>query len=233
MSDTDRSAIENKSDIELFEMYRNSEDYHADYIEEIKHELVRRDINKFEDFDRSIVKTFTVKPAPFKGGKGTYIRLSSPSEVVFEYGKSPKLRTRYEGMGTGWLALIATILTGLTVHAMTAVYGFSVGPGIIIWYAIIRYFRRKNIEINFSDAQEIIIDEEKLGLAILCSIEGKVAWIGLKLRENYDSITRHLEKCEDVSLRRARVFYAHKVAWIIFVILFWVIGMIVLPKIFR
>jgi hypothetical protein len=145
---------------------------------------------------------FLAVPAYHKGGKGRFTRLDRPCEFEFKPGGLPRLITRHCKPGSGGLAVLATILTAIAVHAIVQVTSFMVGPGFIVWYWILRRARIERMEINLGEAQRVVCDDKKQEIAVLGVMGRKWTWVGVKCPAHYESVVAHLEQAKDIPLEK-------------------------------
>ena len=160
---------------------------------------------EFADLVHTGPVVFPAQPAYHKGCRGRFTRLSRPCEFEFKPGESPRLIVHHCRPGNAGLAVLATILTAITVHAIAQVTGFMVGPGFIVWYLILRHARRERTEINLGEAQRLVCDDKKKEVAVLDVIGGKSTWVSVKCPVDYKSVVAQLTQAKDVPLEKGRL----------------------------
>lgn len=127
------------------------------------------------------------KPARIKGGSGGVIRLVRPPRLVFGEGEVV-LESKYDPPGNGWRALLVTVITVFVVYAIAKGTGAAAGPGIIVWFLIIRAVRRKENQWNLREAKEIVIDKDRRRISLLLPFGDKDAWAGMKISSEDEGV---------------------------------------------
>lgn len=183
------------------------------------------------NIDNYMSENFIVKPSFYKGGKGPFSRLTGHCMLKFRQNNPPKLVADYNPPGTIWLAILATIATGLVVAVIAQVVGFMAGPGLIIWYWIISAARRKQIEISLADSEQIVCDDQKRNIAIFGLVENQKTWISIKCPNDYGKIVYLLKQTDNVCIENRKLQTSQLTMIIVLVILlvlvafFWILAM--------
>lgn len=69
-----------------------------------------------------------------------------------------RLSARYDPSGSGWLALLAAIVTGVVATLIAQATGTCAGPGWLLWYIVIVLMRRKSQDVNLQGSESVVID---------------------------------------------------------------------------
>jgi glycerol uptake facilitator-like aquaporin len=146
--------------------------------------------------------------------------------LEFEQNKPPKLTANYNPPGTIWLAIGATIATGIVVTVIAQVVGCMAGPGLIIWYWIISASRRKKVEISLADSEQVICDDKKRGIAIFGLIENQKAWFSIKCPNDYEKIVYLLTETNVISPERRELQTAQLAMIIVLLVLLVLVALV-------
>ena len=144
----------------------------------------------------------------FTGGRGKALRLQQPIRLWRGSEEDLCLSGRYDPPGTFLLAFLLTIGTAVAVFALAQALGFMAGPGLLVWYLIIRHVRRRDLVLHLEKAKKVVIDTRAERLAFLVDREDADAWIAFRVNHRFDELAefaRAMEgaACEEAHVKRA------------------------------
>lgn len=101
-------------------------------------------------------------------------------------GERLELTTKHDPPGSGWLAAVAALVTGVVVVLVAQQLGFCAGPGWLLWFIGIAMLRRRTVTLNVHEADRAIIDPANRRLAFHLNFEGKMRWVAVDVPENFE-----------------------------------------------
>jgi hypothetical protein len=93
---------------------------------------------------------------------------------------------KYDPPGSGWLAVGASIVTFIVVFAIAQFTGFMAGPGWLVWYYIIRATRREDVTMDLTNAEDVLLDDNKKRMAIRTEFNGRSKWMIFGVNQDYE-----------------------------------------------
>jgi hypothetical protein len=142
-------------------------------------------------------KTWNVVLGNFLGGfkvnKKSSLALVKPATFRVSDEEELEFSARYDPPGSGWYALLATIITGVVVWVIAQAVGFMAGPGILVWYLIFLYARRQDVRIALHEAEEVIIDPKNRRFAFRIPFKDKMRWLAFQTGDDFDEISQYIE----------------------------------------
>lgn len=107
-----------------------------------------------------------------------------------------ELRARYNPPGTVVLAVLATIACGFLAFAVAEALGFAVAPGIILWYAAIRFLRRHHCSFNLSSSKAIVVDAKNHRMAFFTRMRKtrKLGWVAFQIKDAFPEVAEIVSK---------------------------------------
>jgi|GEM_PF-2135824 len=97
-----------------------------------------------------------------------------------------ELTTKYDPPGSGWLAAVAALVTGVVVVIGAQQLGFCAGPGWIFWFIGIALLRRRTVTLNAREADAAIIDPANRRLAFRLNFQGKMRWVAVDVPQDFE-----------------------------------------------
>ncbi|MCY2987547.1 MAG: hypothetical protein NTY19_06745 [Planctomycetota bacterium] len=124
----------------------------------------------------------------FRVGKERAVQLVKPASVGLLRGGGLELSARYDPPGSGWLALVASIITVILVFALAQTLGFMGGPGWLLWYILIVAMRRREVTFNLLDAESVVVDEKNRRFAFRSKFDQVPCWFAIEIRTRFDEL---------------------------------------------
>lgn len=180
----------------------------------------------------SVLQEWRVRPGPYAGiGGGRSAMIDGRSTIGVRGDGGLQLRTNYNPPGSCLMAIGATIVTAIIVVAIAAQGTPCAGPGLLIWYVIFKYSRRKPFDLDLATAQKVVIDNPKRRIAVLAEVHGVPRWLGFRFSRNAEALGAAVEAFAegDVAVESGLTKRTDRAVWILLFILIGLgVGLIVL-----
>jgi len=128
----------------------------------------------------------------FRVGEQKAIPLVKPASVGLFRSGELELSARYDPPGSGWLALVATIVSTVVVFALAQALGFMVGPGWLVWYILIVAMRRRDVVFNLIDTESVVVDAKNGRMAFRSKFDQVPCWVAIELRTGFDDLLERI-----------------------------------------
>ena len=101
------------------------------------------------------------------------------------------LETKYDPPGSPWLALLGTtvivVIAAIVAGPSGSLIGGIGGGGIVVAYALIRWWRQRDTKLELNATDQTIVDEKQATIALLTPIDGTPRWIVLQFNHDFPS----------------------------------------------
>lgn len=164
-------------------------------------------------------KLWSLSAKKYKGGSGKAIKIAGQPSISYSTSSGFILKGRYDPPGTGWWAILATVITGIVITALAQAFGFMAGPGYIIWYYIIRSKRRRDINEKLQNIKEVVFDNERKSLALFTQFQDKNVWLGFRVEKDYEKLVNAFSAVLKERCRTGRLKHADALALTILLII--------------
>jgi hypothetical protein len=143
----------------------------------------------------------------FRIGGKTPVQMANPGALTLSDDGALLFSARYDPPGSGWLAVLATVITGLVVCVLAQVLGFMAGPGWLVWYWIFLTWRRQQVRLNLGGAETAVIDADHSRFGFRTEVQGRKRWIAFEIWQQFDEASGHVRtllasRCTDGSITR-------------------------------
>jgi hypothetical protein len=123
----------------------------------------------------------------FRVGSNKAVLLVSPGELKTSDAGTIELSARYDPPGSGWRALVASLITLIVIVLAAQATGFCAGPGWLLWYILIVFMRRRSAVLGLEDSEAITVDTANHRLGFLTEFMGAKRWVAFEIKENFDA----------------------------------------------
>lgn len=141
----------------------------------------------------------------FKVYGGNAAPLANPGELTIYNDGRIELSARFDPSGSGWMALVAAIGTGIFIGIVAQQTGFCAGPGWLPWYLIITLIRRRGTSVFLHDAGNIIVDTSQRRMGFLADCEGQRQWVAFEIKDNFPEALQSLKMIKQTGVTEGKI----------------------------
>jgi hypothetical protein len=115
------------------------------------------------------------------------------------------LSARYDPPGSGWRALLVTIVTVILVTLVASTRGFAAAPGWLFWYWMILLARRKSCRLKLEHAESVVIDTSNSRIAFRVRFCGATRWCAFETTRGFEKAAKAIQSLVTVPCVSGRV----------------------------
>jgi len=105
-----------------------------------------------------------------------------------------QLSGRFDPPGSGWMALLATIITAIVFAFMALARGYTpgfyAGPGWLIWYLIIVLIRREKVSIPLQNSESVVLDPSSRRMGFRTNFTAKDCWVVFEIKDGFEEASK-------------------------------------------
>lgn len=154
----------------------------------------------------------------FRVGKNKALPLVSPGEFKISDKGTVELSARYDPPGSGWRALVASLITLILVVLVAQATGACAGPGWLLWYIVITLVRRQPVNLNLENSESIVMDSGHRRLGFLVDFLDRKQWVAFELKENFDVAVQSLRATVPAPITEGQIVRRFRAATIFVIV---------------
>jgi hypothetical protein len=193
-ADSNKSILE-KTNKELYDIYSKMNDYQSDFIENVRNELIKRNPERFNDFDCKLEKIFDLLPRKVNSKDGVKVlSIESPCKLIIK-GHSEVLLDvtipRYKKI-IRYSAIIAILFVSSLAKAILGNIGFW--GWTILGFAYFYFFKKNTFIIKIDIESGFDVDEKKSSFIFHVIFNNQPYYVKVASLYHFVTIHRYLKK---------------------------------------
>lgn len=141
----------------------------------------------------------------FRVGSNSALLLVSPGELRISDEGTVELSARYDPPGSGWRALVASLITLVVILVVAQATGGCAGPGWLLWYILIILIRRTPVTLNLERSESVIVDGANRRLGFLTEFLGAKRWVAFEIRAGFDHAVQGIRATTTAPITEGRI----------------------------